>query len=327
MITASRSEVKFHQTKERKNHCYQNAAPVVTIIPAGVEIGGCSVTAVIPKGFKTIESNAFEKFTRLTSLTLPDTLTNIYANAFDGCSSLTSLALPAVTGIRKHAFRSCSGLTSLTLSNTLRSVEKGAFEKCSGLTSLTLPDALTSVGEDAFKGCSGLTSLTLPGALTSLGDRTFSRCSGLTSLTLPDSLTSVGRSAFSNCYRLTALTLPQNLTNVGEYAFSECMGLKSVVFQPWVPSAFIAWAVGNSRNRTNWQLTTVERLRNVLRLITEFALEQCRDVTSVDPDGRNRVFAGCAGLSEVVDIPYGYSSDESDSVFRYGSDVSHDYDF
>ena len=72
--------------------------------------------------------------------------------------------------------------------------------------------------------------------------------------------------------------------------------LSSVIFRPRVPSAFIAWSVGQSRNRTNWQLTTVKRLRNVLRLITEFALEERRDVESVDPDGQNFVFDGCSGL-------------------------------
>ena len=37
--------------------------------------------------------------------------------------------------------------------------------------------------------------------------------------------------------------------------------------------AFIAWAVGISRNRANWQLTTLKQSRNVLRLITVMAVE------------------------------------------------------
>ena len=55
---------------------------------------------------------------------------------------------------------------------------------------------------------------------------------------------------------------------------------------------FIAWAVGSSRNRDNWKLTTVKHLCNVLRLITELANGGLRDVTSLG----NRVFAGCAHL-------------------------------
>ena len=231
---------------------------VVTIIPAGAEIGGCSVAAIIPNGCRTIESRAFEGFTRLTSLVLPETLHNIQANAFDGCSGLTSLAIPAVTTIGEHAFRLCSGLTSLTLPANLRSVAKGAFRHCSGLTSLTLPSTLTTLQDSAFRDCSGL----------------------------------------------TALVVPHQLTNIGDCAFGGCKKLKSVVFLPSAPPAFVAWAVGGSRNRANWQLTTVMRLRNVLRLVTEFALER-RSVVSVDPDGRKRVFAGCTGLDRAL----GYTVD------------------
>ena len=45
------------------------------------------------------------------------------------------------------------------------------------------------------------------------------------------------------------------------------------------------------RNRNNWQITTVKRLRNVLRLITELSYEY-HDVyeATMDPDGNNRVF-------------------------------------
>ena len=50
--------------------------------------------------------------------------------------------------------------------------------------------------------------------------------------------------------------------------------------------------MGNSRNRANWALTSVMRLRNVLRLITVFALDP-RDVDSVDPFGIRGVFMGC----------------------------------
>lgn len=34
------------------------------------------------------------------------------------------------------------------------------------------------------------------------------------------------------------------------------------------PAPFLVWALGNMRNRDNWKITTVEHLRNVLRLIT-----------------------------------------------------------
>ena len=77
-----------------------------------------------------------------------------------------------------------------------------------------------------------------------------------------------------NCTGLTSLTLPQTLTSVGRCAFCLCDNVTSVVFRPPASRAFIAWSVGNSRKRANWQLTTLKRLRNVLRLVTAFAFER-----------------------------------------------------
>ena len=120
----------------------------------------------------------------------------------------------------------------------------------------------------------------------------FSDCKGLTSLTLPKSLKSVGNDAFTGCEGLTSLTLPHSLGDVGDKAFAGCIALTSVVFRSMSRPGFIAWAVGNSRNRANWELTTVMRLRNVLSLITVLVFER-RDVDSVDPCGLRGVFMDC----------------------------------
>ena len=77
------------------------------------------------------------------------------------------------------------------------------------------------------------------------------------------------------------MTLPNGLVNLANDAFVRCNALVSVVFRPPVSrGALIAWSVGSSRNRVNWQLTTLQRLRNVLRLITELAMWS-RDVPAL----------------------------------------------
>ena len=125
----------------------------------------------------------------------------------------------------------------------------------------------------------------------------FDGCSGLTSLTLPNALTSVGLYEFKNCRGLTYLTLPNALTSVEEYVFCHCTTLTSVVFKPRVSCAFIVWSVSNMRNRANWQLNTIKRLRNVLAIITVYAFEgPDRDVGTVDPGGRKGVFSWCPKL-------------------------------
>ena len=189
------------------------------------------------------------------------------------------------------------GLTSVTLPDTLTSIGDQAFRNCSSLTSLTLPDSLTTIGERVFEGCSGITSLTLPNSLTTIGEAMFYGCSGITSLTLPDSLTTIGGNAFMNCSGITSLTLPMGLQTCGFGAFFSCTSLTSVVFRPrFCSTTFVVWAVSHSRNRSNWHLTTLKQSGNILRLIATMAVER-RDVTSLDPDGKKRVFEGCGNES------------------------------
>ena len=80
--------------------------------------------------------------------------------AFSGCSRLTSLTIPSsVTEIDESAFEGCSGLTSLTIPSSVTWIGRSAFKGCSRLTSLTLPSSVTWISESAFDGCSGLTSI------------------------------------------------------------------------------------------------------------------------------------------------------------------------
>ena len=170
-----------------------------------------------------------------------------------------------------------------------------AFHHCHLLTSLTIPNSVKRIGNHAFDGCSGLTSLTIPNSVDTIGNYAFQSCSGLTFLTIPNSVDTICNGAFYGCRSLTSVSLPHGLDTVGSRAFGDCKSLTSVVFRPPASRAFIAWAVGNSRHRDNWQLTTLKRLRNVLRLVVMLSVE-VRDVSTVDPGGRDYVFRGCTKL-------------------------------
>ncbi|MDE5963120.1 MAG: leucine-rich repeat domain-containing protein, partial [Alistipes sp.] len=53
------------------------------------------------------------------------------------CSSLTSVTIPdSVTEIEYGAFSGCSDLTSVTIGNSVTSIESDAFSGCSRLTSI-----------------------------------------------------------------------------------------------------------------------------------------------------------------------------------------------
>ena len=187
------------------------------------------------------------------------------------CSSL-KMQGKIVTGVRGNP----NDFLDIALPLGVTAIGDGAFSvlysDCGGITSITIPDTVARIGRESFNECCELTSVTLPDNLISIGKKAFMNCSGLTSLTLPDSVINIGEFAFCGCAGIISLSLPDNLKFIGHGAFRG-VKMKSVFFRPPVSrGAFIAWVVGSSRNRDNWQITTVKQLRNVLRLVTELAL-------------------------------------------------------
>ena len=198
-----------------------------------------------------IGSYAFYDCRRLTSLTLPASITEIGSNAFWGCSGLTSLNLPdGITKIGNYVFMSCSGLTSLTLPVGITEIGNYAFEGCSGLTSLTLFAGITEIGDYAFEGCSGLkevrfcindnldTYLTKghPYIGVGCGIKYYINNKEITSIEIPSNVTILGKCVFQGCSGLTILTLPAGITEIGSWAFQGCSGLTSIyVYAEKVP--------------------------------------------------------------------------------------------
>ena len=74
---------------------------------------------ILGAGVTSIGGSAFKRCTRLTSVTLPESLTTIEDFAFDGCIGLTSLTLPSnVTSIGWAAFNGCSNIASMIVRAT-----------------------------------------------------------------------------------------------------------------------------------------------------------------------------------------------------------------
>ena len=188
------------------------------------------VTSIeIPNTITEIGDYQFYGFDNVTSIVIPNSVTIIGDNAFDSCSSLTSIVIPeSVTSIGVSAFDSCSSLTSIVIPESVTSIGVSAFRSCSSLTSIEIPNSVTSIGSEAFSGCRNLTSIEIPNSVTSIGSEAFDRCSSLTSIEIPNSVTSIGDNAFEFCSSLTSIVIPESVTRIGYYAFYNCSSLKSV---------------------------------------------------------------------------------------------------
>ena len=133
---------------------------------------------------------------------------------------LTSITIPnSVTSVGLMAFYDCTSLTSIKIGNGVTSIGNSAFFRCSSLTSITIPDSVTSIGDGAFYNCTSLTSIVIGNGVTSIGDITFRDCSSLTNIIIPDGLTSIGKNAFLECSSLTTVTFLGDAPKIENDAF------------------------------------------------------------------------------------------------------------
>ena len=194
---------------------------------------------VIKEGTTKIISNAFLN-AEISSLTIPNSVTEIDSNAFGGCWLLTRVTIEdGTTDLSGAMFNdspletiylgrnsdfspsatNCPTIKNVTIGNSLTSIGPSAFYNCTGLTEITIPNSVTSIGPSAFLGCTGLTEITIPNSVTSIDSGAFYYCTGLTDVTIPNSVTSIGSSAFYNCTGLTDVTIGNSVTYIGSGAF------------------------------------------------------------------------------------------------------------
>ena len=147
---------------------------------------------VIEYGVTSIGSRVFHLCLRLTSITIPNSVTSIRDYAFKNCN-ITSITIPnSVTSIGEKVFMDNLRLTSIIVEkdnpkydsrdNCNAIIETKSNTLIAGCNNTVIPSSVTSIGDYAFFG-SDLTSITIPNSVKSIGDYAFGGCSDLTSIT------------------------------------------------------------------------------------------------------------------------------------------------
>ena len=239
---------------------------------------------------------------KITSITLPDSMTSIGDLAFGCCYALTDINIPdSIVKIGVNAFVECKGLTSIVLPNSIAEIDDGAFESCDKLSAIILPSSLTAISDHLFARCSALTDITIPEGVTSIGVGTFYECSSLTSITIPDGVTSIGDAAFFACSSLTSITIPDGVTSIGSQTFSNCSSLTSITIPEGVTS------IGDAAFFACSSLTSITFPDSVTH-IGSFAFDNCYELKNIHLSNRltsiaAHAFQGCSNLRSII-IPH-----------------------
>ena len=175
-------------------------------------------TVNIGPNVEKLTSLLFSGQSTLTTLTFAEESKLLYigSHAFQHCIGLTSVRIPdSVTNIDQDAFYNCTGLTNVTIGSGVTNLGSYSFSKCTNLSSVTIKKGVTHIGDYAFSGCSSLTSVTIPDSVTSIGSGSFMGCTGLTKLTmLPTTPPSTGYFNFlDNVNSVNEIVVPAGCGN------------------------------------------------------------------------------------------------------------------
>lgn len=250
MISVAQSLCVFHRKGEQVNpssdFAYTADGGEVTI----TEYIGTSEHVLIPDTIDGLPVTAlghrafYEK--TVTTVVVPDSVTEIGAACFSGDNYLVSLKLPdGLKRLPPASLESCMRLYDFDLPQGLEKIYSSVFEFNYYLTHLTLPSSLTEIEQLNFIGLYGLQSLTLAEdnaafkldetnglLMTADGTRLlhcFSDIVPAEEIILAEGVKIVDPFAFHYDYDVKRVVLPEGVETIGAMAFAMCPNLAEIV--------------------------------------------------------------------------------------------------
>lgn len=205
------------------------------LIPS--EIGGFPVTALADKAF-------YEK--HVTTVVVPDSVTEIGDLCFSGDNYLVSLTLPdGLAELSYGALESCYSLLDFELPKGLKTIGAGALQAIFYLTHLTIPAGVTDIEQMNFLMMHGLEEVSVAEGSTSF---TYDAENGLLmtadkarllhcffhlapqkEIILPEGMKTIDPFAFHYDVTVEKIVLPEGAETIGLLAFGICPKLTEIV--------------------------------------------------------------------------------------------------
>ncbi len=168
-----------------------------------------------PVFFQNTSITSFDELQYFTGLT------TLEGGAFRGCTSLTSVVIPdGVTEIQNAVFQE-TAIVRMMIPNSVVSMGEAVFLNANSLVSVKLSNNITAIGKYTFQGCTKLEEVYIPQGLTIIDKQAFYGCSSLKTIALPASLQTIGENAFASTRNIKSLFIPENVETIGEGAFSD----------------------------------------------------------------------------------------------------------
>lgn len=176
----------------------------------------------IPEGVTYICSQAFYG-TKISSVTIPETVRSLDMGAFECCDKLTDIRIPRSVeciGDQEYAnpFINCKKLESITVD-----INNRHYYSWGGLLFHRYGDLLCFPA-----GRRG--QAVIPNSCWYMEHFAFAGCRHVPSLELPRSINRIDGCVFTNAYGLESIVLPVSVNKIGEEAFNECRKLSHVYF-------------------------------------------------------------------------------------------------
>ena len=273
-----------------------------------------------------IDNGTFGNY-NITSITIPEGVTNIGTNAFIN-SSLQSVIIPStVTDISSNAFMYCTSLSNVYFMGTSAqwdAITKGANwnkgcpcgDNVHIVYTYTVSDGKATI--TAYDGPGG--DVVIPSTLdnypvTAIGDNAFQNKTSITSVTIPEGVTIIGNRAFFQCSNLETVMMPSTLESAGNQAFQFCNNISRVNISDiaaWCSVSFQHDASNPlARGSTFDKLYIGGELVHELVIpegvtgIGEYAFPECKGLTGVTfPSTLETIgqyaFSGCSSLESVT---------------------------
>jgi BspA type Leucine rich repeat region (6 copies) len=254
-----------------------------------------------------------------------------YNSNLSNTNIVTSVTIPnSITNIGQEAFESCTRLSSLTVPNSVQSIGFEAFYTC-GLTNITILTGSNNltIGGNAFSQCPGLTSITIPANVTALGGGTFESCSYLKNVCFLGNAPSGSANIFTgdpttvyylfgtanwgslygnaNTVEETAPTQFDYSTNDGSIIITKYTGSGGTVVIPDLINGYSVTGIADDAFENCYTLTNAIILPSVTS-IGEQSFYACSGLINVTilaaPGGATTIgqaaFENCYGLTNVV---------------------------